>query len=177
MGKYIGVSTFVGFQATLFVSLTWLALGLRTHVWGATYLLSIPLLLVEFAIFYGFSVLLAVLSRSTVACVFGSVLFWLLGWGVNYGTTVVRGMYGTHYVPPAMRMLAELAYWVSPKPIDVGLILFNALDAQHHFEKPTVFKLLEARPGFSPQLSILSSLAITSMLLMLSAHELNAKDY
>jgi len=39
------------------------------------------------------------------------------------------------------------------------------------------FKLLESWQAYSPQLSILSSLAITVVLLALSAHELNATDY
>ena len=85
LGKYFGVLTFVGFQVVLFVVSTWLALGVRTHVWSVTYWWCIPLLLLQFAIFYSFSVLLAVITRSTVACVFGSLLFWLLAWGINYG--------------------------------------------------------------------------------------------
>ena len=86
--------TFVGFQVVLFVVLTWLALGLRTDVWDMTYWWCIPLLLLQFAVFYSFSVLLAVITRSTVACVFGSVLFWLLAWGINYGSVMARGLRG-----------------------------------------------------------------------------------
>ena len=79
--------------------------------------------------------------------------------------------------PPGTLALAEAAYWISPKPIDAGLILFNALDADHHFEKPLVFKLLESAPRFSPHLSILSSLVLTCVLLALSTHEFNTRDY
>ena len=68
-GKYIGVLAFVLAQAVYFVGGTWLALGLRTGVWDATYLLCIPLLLLQFAVFFGFSLLLAVCCRSTVVCV------------------------------------------------------------------------------------------------------------
>ena len=177
LGKYVGVLTFVGFQLTLFVVSTWLALGLRTGVWDTTYWLCIPLLLLQFAIFYSFSALLAVLTRSTVACVFGSVLFWLVAWGINYGSVMARGLAEPHDLPSSTLALAEAAYWVSPKPIDAGLMLFNALNAQQHFEKPLIFKLLESGPGFSPPLSILSSLLITGVLLALSAYELHARDY
>ncbi len=62
LGKYFGVLTFVGCQVVLFVGLTWLALGLRTAVWDVAYLWCIPLLLVQFAVFYSFSVLLGVLT-------------------------------------------------------------------------------------------------------------------
>jgi ABC-type transport system involved in multi-copper enzyme maturation permease subunit len=177
VGKYVGVLAFVAFQVVLFVGLTWLALGLRTNVWNATYWWCIPLLLLQFAIYYSFSLLLAVLTRSTAACALGSVFFWLLAWGINYGTLMVRGMQDAEYLSPLARALSEAAYWVSPKPIDAGLILFNALDAQHHFEKQQVFGLLESGQAFSPALSILSSLLIAGVLLALSVHELNATDY
>jgi hypothetical protein len=58
-----------------------------------------------------------------------------------------------------------------------GLILFNALDAHHHFEKPVVFKLLESGSSFSPLLSILSSLVMTGLVLALSTYEFHEKDY
>jgi len=177
VGKYVGVLTFVAFQVLLFVALTWLALGVRTGVWDTAYWWCVPLLLVQFAVFYSFSVLLAVLTRNSVACVFGSLLFWLLAWGINYGSVMARGVSESQYLPAFTRTLTEGAYWISPKPIDAGLLLFNALNAQHHFEKPLVFQLLESGPGFSPALSILSSLAVTGVLLALSIYEFNATDY
>ncbi|HWB01278.1 MAG TPA: hypothetical protein VG713_22465, partial [Pirellulales bacterium] len=54
-GKYCGVLAFVLVHATLFVVGTWLALGVRTGVWNAAYLLTIPVLLLHFAIFFSFS--------------------------------------------------------------------------------------------------------------------------
>jgi hypothetical protein len=161
----------------LFVLLTWFALGVRTGVWDITYWWCVPLLLIQFAIFFSFSVLLGVVTRSTVACVFGSVLFWLLAWGINYGFLMTAGSAESEHLPQFTRSLAEGAYWLTPKPIDSGLILFNALDAQHHFEKPGIFRLAEQVPSYSATLSILSSFLITAVLLALSAHELNAKDY
>jgi ABC-type transport system involved in multi-copper enzyme maturation permease subunit len=177
LGKYLGVLAFVAFQVILFVVLTWLALGLRTRVWDMAYWWCIPLLLLQFAVFYSFSVLLAVLTRSTVACVFGSLLFWLLSWGINYGRVMAIETPQSQNLPSFTIKLADAAYWISPKPIDAGLMLFNALDAQNHFEKPLVFKLLDSGQTFSPQWSILSSFLIASALLALSAHELKATDY
>jgi len=177
LGKYLGVVTFVGFQLVIFVALTWLALGVRTKVWDLAYWWSVPLLLVQFAIFYSVSVLLAVVTRSTVACVFGCILFWLLAWGINYGSVVARQMPQSQYVPASTVALAQASYWMTPKPIDAGLILFNALNAKEHFEKPSVYKLVESGPTFSPQLSILSSLVMTGAVLALSTHEFRTADY
>jgi len=177
VGKYCGVLVFVGLQVVLFVALTWLALGVRTNVWSMTYWWCVPLLLVQFAIFYSFSVLLAVITRGTVACVFGSVLFWLMAWGMNYGCVMARGSLEAQYLPARTLSLAEAAYWISPKPIDAGLIMFNVLDAQRHFEKPAVFQRIESGHAFSPWWSTVSSLLLTGVLLSLSVYEFGAKDY
>jgi ABC-type transport system involved in multi-copper enzyme maturation permease subunit len=177
LGKYLGVLAFVAFQVLLFVSLTWLALGARTSVWDVAYWWCVPLLLLQFAVFFSFSVLLAVVTRSTVACVFGSVLFWLLSWGINYGRVMLLGMQESQHLPSSTAKLADLAYWISPKPIDAGLMLFNALDAHRHFEKPQVFALLETGQMFSPQWSIASSFLIAGALLALAVYEFKATDY
>jgi len=177
LGKYVGVLIFVAFQLLLFVGLTWLALGVRTQVWDMTYWWCLPLLWLQFAIFYSFSVLTAVVTRSTVSCAFGSVLFWLLAWATNYGCAMARGVRDREYLTSATRSLAEAAYWALPKPIDAGLILFNALDAHRHFDKPWLFDLLESGQTLSPQLSILSSLMLAGALLAVAAFELNATDY
>jgi ABC-type transport system involved in multi-copper enzyme maturation permease subunit len=178
LGKYIGVLVFLGFQVVLFVLATWLALGLSTDVWDLTYWWSIPLLLLQFAVFYSFSLLVAVATRSTAACIVGAVLFWLLGWAINYGCATVRALPEQQGVPAATHTLAEVAYWISPKPIDSGLILFNALDPkEEHFKKQMLFGTIESGPGFSPGLSILSSLLILLVLLALSAYEFAQADY
>jgi ABC-type transport system involved in multi-copper enzyme maturation permease subunit len=176
LGKYLGVLTFVGSQVLLFVGLTWFALGLRTGVWDVSYWWCVPLLLLQFAIFYSFSLLLGVLTRSTVACVFGSLLFWLVAWGINYGTIMAHGAMDNQSLSSGTRVLADVSYWISPKPIDAGLMLYDALGAKQE-EKPEVFRLLAAWKSFSPQISIISSLLITAVFLALAAHELNAKDY
>ncbi len=177
LGKYVGVLAFVGFHLVLFVALTWLALGIRTRVWDLAYWWSVPLLLIQFAIFYSFSVLLAVVTRSTVSCVFGCILFWLLAWAINYGGVMARQLPQSRYLPSSTVALAQASYWITPKPIDAGLILFNALNAKEHFEKPSLFKLVESGSEFSAQLSILSSLVVTVALLALATHEFNTADY
>src|SRR5262249_60609346 len=43
VGKYVGVMTFVLFQAVVFVFGTWLALSARTGIWDTSYLVTIPM--------------------------------------------------------------------------------------------------------------------------------------
>jgi ABC-type transport system involved in multi-copper enzyme maturation permease subunit len=84
-GKYIGALLLVGAHAALFVGGTWAALGLRTDVWRLGYLMAWPLLLVQFAAFYGFSTLVAVTFRSTVATLLGTIGCWLTCSALNLG--------------------------------------------------------------------------------------------
>ncbi len=174
-GKYLGVLSFVLVHAVLFVGGTWLALALRTGVWDATYLLSIPLLLLQFAVFFGFSLLLAVCFRSTVVCVFGSIAFWGICWGVNFGRhTVIEAVdaagNGT-FSTVAVRAV-DVAYWVMPKPVDLGCLAFDALGAQTHFRP-----ILENSAGLSLGLSVLTLLLFAVFLLIAAERQFARMDY
>jgi ABC-type transport system involved in multi-copper enzyme maturation permease subunit len=60
----------------------WLALGLRSGLWGTGFLLGIFVLTLQFAIFYAVSTLLAVLTRSPIVCILGCALVYLVLWGI-----------------------------------------------------------------------------------------------
>src|SRR5690242_645030 len=126
VGRFIGVIVFVAMQALVFVAATAVALGLRTGVWGAGYWLCVPLLVLHFAVFYSFSGLLAVMTRSTVACLVGSLLFWIVCWAMNYGRHALAGLELSEASAELVRA-ADLGYWFLPKPADFGLILYDAL--------------------------------------------------
>jgi hypothetical protein len=177
VGKYLGVLAFVGFQAAVFVGGTWLALGLGTGIWDPLYLWCLPLLLVHFAIFFSFSTLLAVGTRSTVTCVIGSLLFWFLCWGMNYGRHAVVALPDLEGVSAALPALVEAGYWILPKPADMGMILFDALQADNYFSRITAFQLLRSRGAFLPELSLVTSLLFTAAVLAVAAWQFVTTDY
>jgi ABC-type transport system involved in multi-copper enzyme maturation permease subunit len=177
IGKYLGVLSFVLFQAVVFIGGTWLALGLRTGIWEGTYWLAVPILLLHFAIFFSFSTFLAVLTRSTVVCVFGSILFWLMCWGMNFGRHAVIAAADQDAATAAMQRTVEIAYWILPKPADMGIFMYNALDAGHYFSQALAFQTVQKQGAFHPELSLLASLAFTAVLLGLSAYQLQTTDY
>lgn len=178
-GKYVGVLAFVLFHATLFVGGTWLAIGLRTHVWDASYLYAIPLLLLHFAVFFSVSLLLAVCTRSTVVSVFGSILFWCMAWGMNYGRHAMvlsKQLMPDGQFSSGVERMVNLGYWILPKPADFGVLLYDALDAKNYFGQafdPTAL----AAHGFSLWLSVVTSLAFTAYVLFASARKFMATDY
>ena len=175
LGKYVGVLAFVFVQAAYFVTGTWLALALRTGVWDTGYLRSIPLLLLHFAIFFSFSLLLAVCTRSTVVCVFGSIAFWAICWALNVGRHAVmaasdlttQGSFSSWLV-----WLADVCYWVFPKPVDLGKLVFDSLGAGTHFHS-----LLDDRLAVSLGLSVATSLLFTGYVLFAAARQFARTDY
>src|SRR5438034_6228099 len=136
VGRYLGVVLFVALHASIFFAGTWLALGARTNVWLHGYLAGIPLLVLQFAALYSVSVLIAVYTRSTMACILGSVLFWVLCMAVNYARDAAVAL---PQIAPASRSLSPLTfalvdatYWTLPKPADFIMILEHALNARAH---------------------------------------------
>jgi ABC-type transport system involved in multi-copper enzyme maturation permease subunit len=179
-GKYLGVLTFVAAQSVVFVGGTWFALGLKTGIWDVQYWLCVPLLMLHFAIFFSFSLLLAVCLRSTVLCVFGSIAFWILCWGMNYGRhalALATKMAPDSQFSPAVGWLTDLGYWILPKPADLSLLLFDALDAQAFYHPLFDSAALSQAGFFSLTLSIVSSLAVTAYFLVASARQWTATDY
>jgi ABC-type transport system involved in multi-copper enzyme maturation permease subunit len=174
-GKYIGVLVFVLAHAVYFVGGTWLALAIRTGVWDATYLLSIPLLLLQFAVFFGFSLLLAVCFRSTVVCVFGSLAFWGICWAVNFGRHAVMAaetVASCGSFSPVAKRMADISYWLLPKPVDLGCLAFSALGAESHFRP-----ILEHAAGMSLGLSVLTSLLFAIYILVAAERQFAKMDY
>lgn len=175
-GKYLGVLLFVGLQATIFVGSTWTALGLTTGIWDGTYWLAVPLLVLNFGIFYSVSAFLAVVSRSTVVCIFGTLLFWLLCWTVNYThvrlmVTPVEGLSG------ASTMLMDLIYWVLPKPLDLGGIFYDAMQATGFAAPVPELNAAQNQGLLNPVLSAITSTVFAPVVLLLAAYEFKSTDY
>lgn len=179
-GKFAGVLAFVLCHATFFVVGTWLALGVKTGIWDAAYLWSVPLLVAHFAIFFGFSMLLAVISRSTVLCVYGSIMFWLLCWGMNFGRhAIVAESYQADQERFAERTVAlvEAAYWTLPKPADLGIVLYDALGAADSFSQNGAFQSVKDHGDFHPGLSLAASLVFLLLLLTGATRQFASLDY
>lgn len=176
IGKYIGVVLFVALHAVLFVAGTWLGIGISTNVWDLTYWLAVPLLVTNFAVFYAVSAFLAVCTRSTVVCVFGTLLFWLLCWAMNLTHHHLVG-FDVQGVTPTSRLLVETGYWVLPKPLDMSGVFFELMRASEHSAPVPELTAVQARGLFHPELSVFTSLLFAAVVLGLAAYEFRKMDY
>lgn len=175
-GKYLGVVLFVTLHATLFVAGTWTATGIATGVWDGTYWLAVPLLAVNFAVFYAFSAFLAVVSRSTVVAVFGTILFWLLCWAMNLTRHHVVG-FELAGVTAASSWLLEAGYWFLPKPLDMSGLFFEALRAAEFSVPVPELTAIREKDAFHPLMSVTASLGFAAGILALAAYEFHKTDY
>lgn len=175
-GKYLGVVLFVGLHALLFVAGTWVAFGMSTGEWDGAYWFAVPLLVMNFAVFYAFSAFLAVCTRSTVVSVFGTLLFWILCWVMNYTHHWVVG-FGVPGITPMSAFLVEAGYWVLPKPLDLSGVFFDAMNARNYSTPVRELDAVREKGRFYPELSVLTSLLFAVGILAIAAYEFRHMDY
>jgi ABC-type transport system involved in multi-copper enzyme maturation permease subunit len=175
-GKVFGVLAFVFLQATFFVVGTWLALGITTGVFDPRYLFAIPILLLHFTAFYSFSAMLAVWTRSTVVCVFGTLLFWVLCWGINFGRQAVIA-HDPAGMSPGSKAVLEMGYWALPKPGDLNVIFDDALDSRAFAAGVPEFDAARQKGQLHLFLSALASLLFAGAMFGIAAWEFRNAEY
>jgi hypothetical protein len=166
-GKFLGVLVFVALQAMIFIGVTWLALGIKTGVWDARYWLGVPLLLAHFAMFFSISTLLAVLTRSTTAGVIGTLGFWIACWCINYA----------RHSTESPGVFLETAYWLLPKPADLGILLIQALDAQSWFGQDSVLEATRQSGHLRPEFILATSFIVPICAFAVAVRRLSRAEY
>lgn len=190
--KYVASLAFVLIQATVFVGLTFLVMGLRWKLWAPGYLLSIPLIVLLFSYVYCVSVLTAVKTRSATAAILISLMAWVIY--VSPTLTLVtfekfptlkkhRGWYET------VRVLS----WILPKTGDIPYIAARWAEAgtsidimpldqmpespQEREEIERARELEQRELNKNPWVSIGSSLLFEAVVVMLAMASFSRKDY
>lgn len=176
VGKYVGVVLFVGLFAGLFVAGTWAGLGISTGVWTAAYWLAVPLLTVNFAVFYAVSAFLAVWTRSTVASAFGTLAFWLVCFAANYARHHMVAL-PPDQLSPAAALLTDIGYWVLPKPLDYAALFFDAMHAGDFAAEFPETRAVRAAGELRPELALGSGVLFAAATLGLASYEFEATDY
>jgi hypothetical protein len=175
VGRTIGVLCFVAFQASLFLLLTWAALGVRTGVWDGRYWISLPLLLLHFSVFFSFSAMLAVATRNTAACVLGSAAFWILCWTMNFGRHVILSLPDLAHLR-GLRAL-EVGYLVLPKPLDFHFLLLENFNVENLFGDLIRLQDLVQKGDWQPETSLVSSVLAGGVLFLIAVYDFWTMDY
>jgi len=84
--KYIGILLFALIQLTIAVGLAYLIIGIRFDMWFPKALLAIPLLLLQFVYLSCIAAFLAVLTRSTIASLLGTILVWFVVFLIQFAS-------------------------------------------------------------------------------------------
>lgn len=181
LGKVAGVLAFVLFQTVVLIGGTWLALGVRTGVWDPSYLWCVPLLALNFAVFFSASALLAAHGRGAVTCALGALLFWLLCWGMNYGRHAVVALpetaQGVASTAPVLGAAVEAGYWLLPKPADFGMVLADAVGASSHFGTLREFDAVRRLHAFHPAAALATSAAWAAAALAWAVRRFEVMEY
>lgn len=74
--KYVGALLFMGVQASLFAVIVFFAIKFRVGYWVPSVFWSVPILLLVFSYLYSITVLIGIKTRSVMAAVLLTVLFW-----------------------------------------------------------------------------------------------------
>jgi ABC-type transport system involved in multi-copper enzyme maturation permease subunit len=85
--KYATGLLFVGLQVAVFATLCFGVIGIRGGTWEPTVFLPIPLVMLVFSFLFCVCVLLGLLTRSVIASLLLTLLFWMLIFGVDVAET------------------------------------------------------------------------------------------
>ncbi len=85
LAKFFGGCAFVALCAVYLFLGTWLWLGFGLGVWDRAFLLSIPLYIIVFAIYYSVSALIGLTYRSATMAIIVTGLFWAICFSVGSG--------------------------------------------------------------------------------------------
>ena len=129
--------------------------------------------MLHFAVFFSFSAMLASATRNTAACVFGTVLFWMLCWAMNFGRHAAMSSLDPHILSPAFGWTIDAAYWVLPKPLDFQL----ALAGRTGHDGLMGLNHVTERGVWSPALSVLASALCGVVLLGVAAYDFVTAEY
>jgi ABC-type transport system involved in multi-copper enzyme maturation permease subunit len=134
LGRYAGAMVFILLQATVFVGLTFVVMGVRWGIWAWGYLWLIPLMVLLFSYVYAFLALFGVLTKHSIT----SLMLAVVAWFVIF---LVQQTYNTLATRPELDVtgrwtsVARTMNWCVPKTRDIPVIGVRLMTA-HSFDGP-----------------------------------------
>jgi hypothetical protein len=81
--KYVSGLLFVALQVTVFCTASFFVLGLRASVWEPSLFVAVPLVIAFFSFLFCVCALVGLLTRSTIAALIITAIFWFMLFAVN----------------------------------------------------------------------------------------------
>ncbi len=175
--KYLGGLLYVLINAVFLVGGCWLALSARSGHWDFSFLWSIPVLTGFFAILYGFSAWLGVLTRSPIVSILGSIGLWFVSSYLGGIRQTLRGGLIPLALPDWAARALDFAYYVLPKTSDLKQIN-NQLITRGSVGTEALAMIQEA--GLAPPdwtMIVLTSGAFLVLCLSLACLAFSKRDY
>lgn len=83
LAKFVGGCAFITICAVYLFFGLWLILGVRLGIWNSGFLVSIPLYVFVFAIYYTVSAITGVIFRNSIVSIVVAALFWVVCFGIG----------------------------------------------------------------------------------------------
>lgn len=87
--KYVGGLIFIAIISTIAIGGVWLMTGIRSGIFDPRFLITIPALILTFALLYAFSTLIGVLTRNAIASMLLTIFFALVLWLIGQAKSIV----------------------------------------------------------------------------------------
>jgi ABC-type transport system involved in multi-copper enzyme maturation permease subunit len=81
--KFLAGLMFAALQVGLFTAAAYLVIGIRTGAWDASIFVAVPLVTLIFSYLFAVCTLLGLLTRSALAALLLTILFWMSVWGLS----------------------------------------------------------------------------------------------
>ncbi len=98
LSKFVGGCAFIAILAAYLFFGLWLLLGVRIGYWDKAILLSIPVYIFVFAIYFSVSTLFGVMFRNTIVSIILTFLFWVVCWAIGQSYSFMESGIGASKV-------------------------------------------------------------------------------
>jgi len=171
--KFLGAVIFMFISMVFLLGSIWLILSLKSGYWDFTFLLSIPMITVTFAIMYSIVVLVGLTTQSSIISIL--VNFFLM-FVLCPILSIREGMIFTFVQNSAVQYVFNFFYWILPKSGEIKDIVTSImLDKKINFWMTTMN--VETGDFTTSWMSLISSLLFFIVLFSYSAYYFSKKDY
>lgn len=143
--KYLGGLLFMFLNTVVLIGGFWLVMGLRSGLWGWSFLLMIPILTFQFAIYYAVSTLAGALTRNTIVAILAACFTWALLFVIGWMFTLSKP--GPGRPPNTFHRTVKVIHKVLPRISDLDSLSTYVIRAdllqEDSFQKEQSRKAIE----------------------------------